>query len=122
MIDHYLQDSTMFVLKSDDVIGEICVLDVGDGILEIKNLAILPQYQRKGYGKMLIDFVCNKYKNQFNFIQVGTGDSPITISFYQKCGFAKSHIVKNFFKENYSHPIVECGKTLCDMVYLKKKL
>lgn len=122
MIDRYLQDSTMFVLKSDDVIGEICVLDVGDGILEIKNLAILPQYQRKGYGKMLIDFVCNKYNNQFNFIQVGTGDSPITISFYQKCGFAKSHIVKNFFKDNYSHPIVECGKTLCDMIYLKKKL
>ena len=122
MIDKYLKNSTMFVLKSDEVIGEICVLDVGGGILEIKNLAIAPQHQRKGYGKMLIDFVCSKYKNNFDFIQVGTGDSPITISFYQKCGFAKSHIVKNFFKENYSHPIVKCGKTLCDMVYLKKKL
>ena len=60
MIDKYLKNSTMFVLKSDDVIGEICVLNVGGGILEIKNLAIAPQHQRKGYGKMLIDFVCSK--------------------------------------------------------------
>lgn len=122
MIDLYLQDSTMFVLKSNDVIGEICVLDVGNGLLEIKNLAIYPQYQRKGYGKMLIEFVCNKYKNDFNFIQVGTGDSTLTIPFYEKCGFEKSHILKNFFKDNYNHPIVECGKTLCDMIYLKKNL
>ena len=32
MIDKYLKNSTMFVLKSDDVIGEICVLDVGGEI------------------------------------------------------------------------------------------
>lgn len=50
-----------------------------------------------GYGKILIDFVVTKYKNQFSTLQVGTGDSPKTIDFYLKCGFSRSHIVKNFY-------------------------
>ena len=51
---------------------------------------------------------------------VGTGDSPLTIPFYEHCGFIISHRVENFFVENYDHPIFEAGKQLIDMVYLKK--
>ena len=51
---------------------------------------------------------------------VGTGDSPLTLPFYEKCGFKVSHRVKDFFIENYDNPIYECGKKLTDMVYLKK--
>jgi hypothetical protein len=53
---------------------------------------------------------------------VGTGDSPATIPFYQKCGFVISHRIKDFFIDNYDHPIFEGGKRLTDMVYLKKHL
>ena len=53
---------------------------------------------------------------------VGTGDSPLTMPFYQRCGFTEHHRVKNFFLDNYDHPIVECGVTLCDMVYLSRPL
>ncbi len=55
-------------------------------------------------------------------MQAGTGDSPLTIPFYEKCGFVKSHAVKNFFLENYDRPIIEGGVRLVDMIYLKKKL
>ena len=51
---------------------------------------------------------------------VGTGDSPLTLPFYEKCGFKESHRVKDFFIENYDNPIYECGKQLTDMIYLKK--
>lgn len=34
----------------------------GGGVLEIKNIATEPEYQGKGYGKVLIDFVAAKYK------------------------------------------------------------
>jgi len=30
--------------------------------------------------------------------------------------------VKNFFTDNYDHPIIECGILLRDMVYFKKEL
>lgn len=30
--------------------------------------------------------------------------------------------IKNFFTDNYDHPIFECGVQLIDMVYLEKNL
>lgn len=37
-------------------------------------------------------------------------------------GFKYSHRIKNFFTDNYDHPIVEEGILLEDMVYLKRRL
>lgn len=122
MIDRYLNDGEMYVIDDCGVKGEIVVSDVGNGIIEIKNLAVFPQYRRRGYGRLLIDHICGKYKNDFSSVQVGTGDSPLTIPFYEKCGFVKSRVVKDFFKDNYDHIIVEAGVTLVDMIYLKKDL
>ena len=53
-----------------------------DNSLEIKNLAVLPEFQSKGYGRKLIEYVCKTYKNEFSEILVGTGDSPLTVPFY----------------------------------------
>ena len=122
MIDRYLDRGTMYALDDDGVKAVCVVTDEGNGVLEIKNLATSPAHQRKGYGKALIDFVTEKYKYSHSILQVGTGDSPLTIPFYEKCGFRRSHIVPNFFIDHYDHPIYECGKQLIDMVYLQKKL
>ena len=96
--------------------------DEGDGILELKNLAVRPDSQGKGYGRQMIRFVADTYRKRFRILQVGTGDSPATIPFYEKCGFRRSHVVRNFFTEHYDHPIYEGGKRLVDMVYLKMEL
>ncbi|MGN0678613.1 MAG: GNAT family N-acetyltransferase [Oscillospiraceae bacterium] len=122
MIDRYLDNGTMFVLDDDGIKCECVVTDEGNGILEIKNLAVYPEYQGSGYGRAMIDFVAEKYRGQFSVLQVGTGDSPLTVPFYEKCGFTRSHCVKNFFTENYDHPIFECGVQLVDMIYLRRKL
>ena len=98
------------------------VTDEGNGILEIKNISTEPEYQGKGYGKALIVFVAAKYKGKYSILQVGTGDSPLTIPFYEKCGFVRSHSIKNFFVDHYDHPIFEDGVQLVDMIYLQKKL
>lgn len=97
-------------------------MDEGNGTLEIKNIATAPQYQGKGYAKSLIDFIVEKYKREYTVLQVGTGDSPLTIPFYEKCGFVRSHIIPNFFIDNYNHIIYEGGVQLRDMVYLKRTL
>ncbi len=122
MVDRYLERGTMYVLDDNGVKAECVVTEEENGVLEIKNLATEPNYQKMGYGKALIDFLAQKYAGQYALLRVGTGDSPLTIPFYEKCGFRRSHIVKNFFTENYSHPIYECGKRLTDMVYLQRKL
>ncbi|MDE5942820.1 MAG: GNAT family N-acetyltransferase [Clostridia bacterium] len=122
MVDRYIGFSNMFVIDDNGIKGEIAVCGLPNGVLEIKNLAVFPEFQKQGYGKKLIDFVCEKYKNDFSVIQVGTGDSGLTVPFYEKCGFEKFKVVENFFTDNYDHPIIENGKRLIDMIYLKKEL
>lgn len=122
MIDRYLERGTMFVLSDGEVKGECVVTDEGDGILELKNLAVEPSCHRMGYGRALIEFLAEKYRGQYSVLQVGTGDSPLTVPFYERCGFTRSHRVENFFTEHYDHPIYEGGVRLTDMVYLRRKL
>ena len=40
MIDHYLEKGTMYVLEDGNVKAECVVTDEGNGILEIKNIAV----------------------------------------------------------------------------------
>ena len=122
MIDRYLEEGTMYVLDDNGIKCECVVTDEGNGILELKNIAAVPAFQKKGYGKTMIDFLIHKYKDQYNILQVGTGDSPLTVPFYEKCGFVRSHSIKNFFIDHYDHPIYECGIQLVDMVYLQRKI
>ena len=58
----------------------------------------------------------------YEILQVGTGDSPLTVPFYEACGFVRSHTIPGFFTEHYDHPIFEGGELLTDMIYLQKKL
>ena len=122
MIDRYIKKGTMYVLDDNGIKCECVVTDEGNGILEIKNIATVPEYQKKGYGKTMIDFLIQKYKDRYQILQAGTGDSPLTIPFYEKCGFVRSHCIKNFFLDHYNHPIYECGVQLTDMVYLQRKI
>ena len=106
----------------DRYLGECVVCKVDDGVYEIKNIATDPALHGKGYGRALIEYVMEQYRGKGHTMLVGTGDSPLTVPFYQRCGFTEHHRVKNFFLDNYDHPIVECGVTLCDMVYLSRPL
>ena len=84
MIDRYLEKGTMYALEDGNVKAECVVTDEGNEILEIKNIAVDPENQGKGYGKALIDFLASKYADEYSVLQVGTGDSPLTIPFYEK--------------------------------------
>lgn len=122
MIERYLDKGTMYVLEDDGIKGECVVTDEGEGVLEIKNIATVPEAHGKGFGKQLIDFIAQEYSDRFSVLQVGTGDSPLTIPFYEKCGFTRHHVIKNFFLDNYDHPIFEEGVQLVDMIYLRRDI
>lgn len=119
MIDKYLPRGTMYALDDDGVKAVCVVTDEGEGVLEIKNLAVLPSCQRRGYGRRMVEFIRQKYSGVYKILQVGTGDSPLTVPFYEACGFKRSHVVKDFFTQNYDHPIFEAGVQLMDMVYFR---
>ena len=122
MIDRYLDRGRMYVLDDNGVVCECVITDEGDGVLEIKNLATAPAFRKKGYARVLIEFLIKTYADRYSLLQVGTGDSPLTVPFYEKCGFTRSHSIPNFFIDHYDHPIYEGGVQLVDMVYLQRPL
>ncbi len=96
MIDRYIDRGMMYVLVDNGVKCECVVTDEGKGILEIKNIATAPEYQGKGYGKALIDFVAAKYKGKYSILQVGTGDSPLTFLFMKNLVLSAHTALKIF--------------------------
>jgi GNAT superfamily N-acetyltransferase len=122
MIDKYLPNGDLFALFDNDLKSVCVVVPINSESCELKNIATYTPFQGKGYGKTLICFIFDFYKNDYKTMLVGTGETPTILSFYESCGFEKSHRVKNFFTDHYDHPMFDEGIQLIDMIYLKKDL
>ena len=122
MIDRYLPGGDLFALYDDNLKSVCVVVPVNTQTCELKNIATYQKYQGKGYGRALMNFIFDFYKNDYKTMLVGTGETPAILSFYESCGFEKSHRIKNFFTDNYDHPIFDDDIQLVDMIYLKKEL
>ena len=119
MIDKYLDRGTLFALYDDDLKSVCVVTYEGDDVYELQNLATYPQFQKKGYGRHLINHACENYKDKGVMI-VGTGES--LIPFYENSGFELSHCVENYYVDHYKEPIFDEGVQLKDKYYLKRRL
>lgn len=123
MIDRYLSRGDLFVAFDDkDNPRAVAVVTKEDeGVHELKNLAVDASCRRQGLGRLMVRFLLERFRGG-GVMLVGTGDSPATLGFYKACGFRFSHREKDFFVKNYDHPIVEDGKVLRDMIYLRQEL
>lgn len=122
MIDKYLERGELFALY-DGELRSICVVTREDAdVCELKSIATYEQYNGKGYGSSLLHHIFWHYKGKYKTMLVGTGETPAIIGFYEKNGFTLSHRIKNFFTDNYDHPMFEGGVQLVDMIYLSKEL
>ena len=119
MVKKYLYRGDLFALYDDDIKTVSVVTKEDKNIYEIKSIATYEKYQGKGYGKIMIKYIIENYGNKCSRLLVGTGDSNRAISFYKNCGFTYSHIIKDFFIDNYDHKMFDEGKQLKDMIYLK---
>ena len=123
MVRRYLDRGNLFVWEENSEAVAVCVITrEGDGVCELKNIAVSPGYQRKGIGRKMLRFAEEYCRSFADKLILGTGDSPLTVPFYEKCGYSRAHTVKNFFVDNYDHPIFEGGVRLVDMIYFEKEL
>lgn len=122
MVDRYLEEGALYIWKEGEETAGVCVVtDQGNGVLELKNIAVDPRFQRRGIGRAMIEALAKRYRGSYRVLLAGTGEAPSTLGFYQHCGFTYSHRVKDFFLQ-YDHPIVEEGVQLKDMVYFQRTL
>ena len=122
MIDRYLPAGDLFALYDDDLKSVCVVAPVDRATCELKNIATYEKYQGRGYGRALIAYIAEQYRDEYTTMLVGTGETPAILAFYESCGFVRSHRIRNFFTDNYDHPMFDGGVQLVDMIYLKKYL
>ena len=125
MIDRYLERGELYVMlneQTQEALAVAVVTQEGEGVCELKNLAVSPSYQRKGLGSQMVEYLFDRYKDSCHTMFVGTGDSQQTVGFYRSCGFTYSHTIPDFFTRHYDHLIVEEGKVLRDMICFRKEL
>ena len=68
MIETYLSRGRMFVLDDGGVKAECVVTDEGSGLLEIKNIAVQPECQGRGYGMALIRYIKEQFRRDFTLL------------------------------------------------------
>ena len=107
--------------KQDDaVLGVAAVTREDEKTFELKNIAVREDVQGMGIGGMLVTHVKEVFKG--NRIIVGTSDAhPRILRFYERCGFTRFHVIKNFFIDNYEQPVIDNGRRCVDMVILEVK-
>lgn len=81
----------LILINGQEVIGSIGVkiIDLENGIGEVKRLFVLPKYQGNGYGKMLLKEVVNlSREKKFRYLRLcTTHKSNKAIKLYEKVGF-----------------------------------
>lgn len=123
MVARYLSRGELWVAKAEDALCAVAVVtDEGEGLGELKNLAVAPGCQRRGVGRRFVDFLCAHYAGRFRTLRAGTGEAPRTLAFYRACGFVPTHRLPRFFLDHYPEPIVDDGVRLCDMVVFSRNL
>ena len=64
MIKKYLNVGEMFALFDEELTSICIVIEESNGIFEIKNIATYKKHQGKGYGKYLINYIFDFYRNR----------------------------------------------------------
>ena len=124
-IEAYLTNGTCYLAKiGDETIGAMVLQELDGTTMELKNIAVSPSQQGRGYGKVLLEYAIKTCRDSgYNKLIVGTGNSSIgQLAFYQKSGFEIQHIIKNYFVDHYPEPIFEDGIQCKHMVVLEKRL
>ena len=111
MIDRYLERGDMFVLEDGGVLAECVVTREGDGVYELKNIAVAPDCQRKGYGKRLIEFAFSYYGDCERML-VGTGDVPSSLGFITAAALRNPTAFKTFLRIITTIPCLRMGSSL----------
>ncbi len=76
--------------EGDKLVGIIRTVGDGVTIVFIQDLLVLPEYQHKGIGTMLIKAIIEKYKSVYQ-MELVTDNTEKTIAFYQTVGFTPFH-------------------------------
>ena len=94
------------------------------GQYEVVNIAVAPEYQRRGIATTLLQHAVRTARDAgFRLLEIGTGDIGAgQIALYERCGFVRCGIDEDYFRKHYPAPIFENGVECRHMVRLRMEL
>ncbi|WP_194976217.1 GNAT family N-acetyltransferase [Aquiflexum lacus] len=126
MIDAYLPHSETYLAEFGEKIIGVFVLSPLDQkeTIEIKNIAVLAEFQGKGLGKMMLRYAEEISKKLgFAKLRIATANTSIAqLQLYLSQGFLLVDIISDFFIKNYDDPIFENGVQCRDLMVLEKEI
>jgi ribosomal protein S18 acetylase RimI-like enzyme len=103
-VERYVQSAIRFVAELDGLIIGACLMDrVSEETLELKNLAVDPNYQGSGIGRGLLEFAIDMAIDAGCHEIIASTDNTNSSGFIflQKLGFQLDSIEKGYYsKEN----------------------
>lgn len=124
-VDDYIHLGTCYVARLDgQIVGEYILIHTRPFTAEVVNIAVAPPFQRRGIGTQLLRHaVAAAREAGFRRLEIGTGDAGIgQIALYERCGFVRCGIDRDYFRKYYPSCIFEDGVECRDMVRLAMEL
>ncbi|UCJ10030.1 GNAT family N-acetyltransferase [Chitinophaga pendula] len=125
MVDRYLDEGQVYMsVKNNETTGVYVLLDTGDRVAEIKNIAVHISWQGRGVGRILLRHAVSVARaQQLEALEICTGNSSIyQLRLYQQCGFRMVAIEPDHFTRHYPEPIIENGIVCRDLIRLRMEL
>ena len=121
-VAEYAGRGTTYVARRDgEILGQYVFLHTRPFTAEVVNIAVAPEYQRRGIATALLQHAVRTARDAgFRLLEIGTGDIGAgQIALYERCGFVRYGIDEDYFRKHYPAPIFENGVECRHMVRLR---
>ena len=122
--DYADRGTTYAACQSGQLLGQYVLLHTRPFTAEVVNIAVAPEYQRRGIATTLLQHAVRTARDAgFRLLEIGTGDIGAgQIALYERCGFVRCGIDEDYFRKHYPAPIFENGVECRHMVRLRMEL
>ncbi|MCE9596360.1 MAG: GNAT family N-acetyltransferase [Spirochaetia bacterium] len=125
VVRSYLNRSSCFTLVTEDkVVGGYLLLPTRPRTIELVNIAVYEEYQRRGFAKQMIEHAKEQARiTGYHTMEVGTATTSFgPLALYQRMGFRITGIDYDFFVRHYKESIYDDGVLCRDMLRLSLDL
>ena len=128
LLGEYLHLGEVFVARDgDELVGHLQLVPTDDdGVVEIKNMAVVSSHQGTGIGRGLVEHVIEAARQRGSTrMLVATGTADVgNLRFYQRLGFRMLAIDRDVFTPEFGSPdgLEVDGIPLRDRVWLDQAL
>lgn len=79
---------TLAAYENGKLTGILRAVGDGETIVYIQDILVMPEYQRRGIGSLLVRTALERFKNVRQIV-LCTDNTPKTVAFYESLGFVK---------------------------------